>query len=339
MPINGASRDDHPKAASIKRKDHDCAQRDQHAADGAEREEQRYDVEPDDAALLLLVVNDVQRIEDRLHAGIGAPERDTEAERKAEAQPAVAASGDPRDFLAQEVERSARNDIGGERDMVGDRGRVGKERIDRHARGDGREQRNQRIEHHPGREREQPVVLHLMVGADEDVLPAAPGDMHGGRRLAAPALLTGARFLQRQRLECRIFRPERRLGLAVVVVALHRIDDRRGGQHRRGKPGNQTLNAGFGGALGHTGCCRGDECREQRPTLESVAINENRANCSGFPRFPTPLPPDSGLKTARAPVPSALIEGRAASAPFFCAQHCPDNAEPHAQARQTSNRS
>ncbi len=117
-----------------------------------------------------------------------------------------------------------RNDIGGEREMVGDRGRVGKERIDRHARGDGREQRDQRIEHDAGGEREQPVVLDLVVGADEDVLPAAPGDMHGRRRLAAPALLAGARFLQRQRLDAGFSDPNARLGLAAVVVALHGID-------------------------------------------------------------------------------------------------------------------
>ncbi len=225
---------------------------------------------------------------------------------KAEGQLAVAAAGDPRDLLAQQVERSARNDIGGERDMIGDRGRVGKERIDRHARGDGREQRNQRIEHHAGREREQPVVLHLMVGADEDVLPAAPGDVHGGRRLAAAALLAGARFLQRQRLGCRIFGPERGLGLAVVVVALHGIDHRRRGQDRGGKPRNQTLKAGFGAGLGlgHAGLVAG--AMNPSGTTAGARIGCNRRKSSKLQRISaisTPLPPDSGLKTARAPGP------------------------------------
>ena len=43
---------------------------------------------------------------------------------------------------------------------------------------DRRKQRDQRIEHHAGREREQPVVHALLIGADDDVLPAAPGNVH-----------------------------------------------------------------------------------------------------------------------------------------------------------------
>ena len=76
--------------------------------DRAEREGERDEVEPDEAALLVLVVDDVERVEDRLHAGVGAPQRDGKAEHEAEAERAVALGSDPGDLLLDDVERAAR---------------------------------------------------------------------------------------------------------------------------------------------------------------------------------------------------------------------------------------
>ena len=157
--------------------------------------------------------------------------------------------------LAQEVERRAGNDVGDEREMVGDRRRVGEERVDRDAGGDRREQRDQRIEHDAGGERHQPVLLDLMVGADEDVLPAAPGDVHRAFGALRP------RPCSRARASCSdsgsiagFSEPNAASALWRSVVALHGVDHRRRGQDRGRKPGNQAFDAGFGGwGVGHAG--------------------------------------------------------------------------------------
>ena len=93
------------------------------AGNGADGEEQRDHVEPDEAALLLFVVDDVERVEDRLHAGIGAPQRDAEPQEKAEGELAVALGRDARDLVAQQIERAGGDDIGGNRKMLADRRR------------------------------------------------------------------------------------------------------------------------------------------------------------------------------------------------------------------------
>ena len=90
-----------PKAARTSGNTTTSAIASRRPGDGADGEKQRHHIEPDDAALLLLVVDDVERVEDRLHAGIGAPQRDAEPEEEAEGQPAVALRGDARDLVAQ----------------------------------------------------------------------------------------------------------------------------------------------------------------------------------------------------------------------------------------------
>ena len=83
------------------------------AGNGANREKQRHQVEPDEAALLVFVVDDVQRVEDRLHAGIGAPQCDAEPQEEAEGEPSVALGCDAGDLVAQDVEPAGRYDVAG----------------------------------------------------------------------------------------------------------------------------------------------------------------------------------------------------------------------------------
>jgi hypothetical protein len=82
--ISGASKLDAPRAGN-----------------GAEREEQRDHVEPDDAALFPFAIDDVERIEDRLHPGIGAPQRHQKSEYKGQCQLAVAILNNARDLVAE----------------------------------------------------------------------------------------------------------------------------------------------------------------------------------------------------------------------------------------------
>ena len=84
------------------------AERGQNEENGAEGEGEGQQVQRDEAALLLLVIDDVEGIEDGLHAGIGAPQRQHQAEDEAEAESAAALRGDAVDLLADDVERRRR---------------------------------------------------------------------------------------------------------------------------------------------------------------------------------------------------------------------------------------
>ena len=113
------------------------------ADNGANREEERHQIEPDEAALFLFVVDDVERIKDRLHPRIGAPQRDAEPNEKAEGEPSVALGRDAGDLVAQDVERAGGHDIGGNREMLADGGDIGEQRVGRDTGGDGRKERDQ----------------------------------------------------------------------------------------------------------------------------------------------------------------------------------------------------
>ena len=63
-----------PERGQNQRENHHRANRDADSGDGADREEERYDIEPDETALLLFVIDDVERIKDGFHPGIGAPQ-------------------------------------------------------------------------------------------------------------------------------------------------------------------------------------------------------------------------------------------------------------------------
>jgi hypothetical protein len=74
--------------------------------------------------------------------------------------------------------------------MVVDRGRVGKETVERHERRDGRKKREEAEIGHARRDREDAILVHLFVGAPGDVLPALGGNF--GRRAGdAAAVLFG----------------------------------------------------------------------------------------------------------------------------------------------------
>ena len=213
------------------------------AGNGAEREQERDQVEPNEAALLLFVVDDVERVEDRLHPGIGAPQCDAESQQEPEGEPAVALGRDAGDLGRYDLEAAGRDDIGRDLKVIADGGRVGEQGIGRHPCRDGGNQGDQRIECHPGGERQQAVVLDLPIGAEKNILPAGPGDLQRGARPAAAAGLGGPPFLQGQRLLRRgcARRRCRRTGPAPIVPRPERIDHACRHEHRGGEPGNETF--------------------------------------------------------------------------------------------------
>jgi len=62
----------------------------QHGEDSCDGKCQRNQIQPDEAALLLLFVHDVQGIHQSFHARIGAPERQKQPDRKTKTQPCLA---------------------------------------------------------------------------------------------------------------------------------------------------------------------------------------------------------------------------------------------------------
>ena len=219
------------------------------ARNGTNREKQRDQVDPDEATLLLFIVDDVERVEDRLHAGIGAPQRDAQPQEKAEGEPSVALGRDAGDLVAQDVESTGGHDISGNREMLADGGDIGKERVGRDPGGNGRKEGDQRIERHAGRERQQAVVEDFAIGANEDVLPAAPGDLLRHVRLTSAAGFEGASLLQGRWLLRR--RGARRqpdeMRPSSIILQLEGIDHARRHQDRGGEPGREIFESGTHG--------------------------------------------------------------------------------------------
>jgi hypothetical protein len=90
--------------AEQKRQHDDRADRHQDCRNAAQGERQRNQVELDEAALFLFVIDDVERVEDRLHPRVGAPQRQTKSEHESKAELGAAVLDDAIDLLLKDVE-------------------------------------------------------------------------------------------------------------------------------------------------------------------------------------------------------------------------------------------
>src|SRR5665213_3652571 len=76
--------------------------------------------------------------------------------------------------------------------MIVDGRGFGEQCVARYQRGDGRKDCEQSVEHHTGGERQQPVVIDLLIGAVEDALPERPAALKRFRRIAGFAFALAA---------------------------------------------------------------------------------------------------------------------------------------------------
>ena len=160
----------------------------------AEREGERDEVELDEAALLGLVIGDVHGLEERLHAGIGTPQRDRQRDDEGEAQRPALLRRQPVQLLPQDVQAAAGDDALERGEVLFHRRRVGEEAVDRHQSREGGDEGEQQVEGGAGRDQQHAVLADLVLHAGEDVLPARPGDL--GRLLGlAPAPRLSRPFL------------------------------------------------------------------------------------------------------------------------------------------------
>ncbi len=145
--------------------------------------------ELDEAAPFALAIGDVEGIDDRLHAGIGAPQGEREAEQEGEAERAATGRRDAFHLLLDRSHRIRWDDLGKKRHGFIDRSRIGEQAVDRDEGTDRREDREQAVKDDARRHREHSVLVDLLVGAPEDVPPADPRNLPGvaERRVPAPA--------------------------------------------------------------------------------------------------------------------------------------------------------
>src|SRR5262249_11116292 len=135
--------------------------------------------------------------DDRLHAGIRAPQGDAEPENETEPKLGVALGGEAGHLFANDVDGTCGQKTGGGREVIVDRRRLRKQPVQRDKSGKRRKQGEQAIKHNAGGDREQPVFADLLIDAPKNILPSAPGDLPGRVGTAAPPRLMRARVLQR----------------------------------------------------------------------------------------------------------------------------------------------
>ena len=181
-----------------------------------------------------------------------ALQRDAESEQETVGQLVVAAARNAGDLrrAADRAMRPGRRRRPARRDSVGIDA-ASRKSVDRDASGDCRGQARpvNRTQTRP--QRHQPILLHLMVAADEDVLPAAPRDVDGRRRLASAAVFARARASCKDNGSIAGFaEPNATSAFELPVVALHGVDHRRRGQDRGRKPGDQAFDTGIRGLGG-----------------------------------------------------------------------------------------
>lgn len=159
--------------------------RQQSCDDAGECKRERYQVKLDETALFLLIIHDVQRVHDRLHACIGAPECHAESKDESEAELRVAFRDEPSYLLLHNVDGSAGQKAGNKGEMLVDGGSFGKEAVQRDQRGDAGKQRKQTIEYHAGCYRQQTILADLLISAPQNIFPSCPRDLP--RRGCLPA--------------------------------------------------------------------------------------------------------------------------------------------------------
>ena len=147
------------------RQDHDRPDGGQDGKQAARGQDQRDEIEFDEAALFLLIVDDIERVDERLHSGIGAPQRQRQPERERKAELGFPLGGDAVHLLLDDVHPACGQETADESQVVVD-GRCFREQpVERHERGDSGKQCEQTVKHHPGGHRQETVLADLRICA------------------------------------------------------------------------------------------------------------------------------------------------------------------------------
>ena len=180
MPPSQNDLEDH-RHRRHRREQHDEAQ------NGREGEQQRHQIEPEEAALLLRVIGDVERVHHRLHRGIGTPQRhETHRPARQARDRAWSLRGDAHGLLADDrhgaLGKERRPASAGAARCSADRRRA----IERDQHRDGGKQRQKPIEGDAARHRQHAVAAHFRNRALQDLPPAAGCNSLAGLAGAGP---------------------------------------------------------------------------------------------------------------------------------------------------------
>jgi hypothetical protein len=85
--------------------------------DRDKRKQEGEKVQFDEASFFLLVIDDIKRVNDRLHSGVGAPKGDRKSGYEAEAEPCIALRREPRDLFMDYVNCACGQNAGRQRQM------------------------------------------------------------------------------------------------------------------------------------------------------------------------------------------------------------------------------
>ncbi len=128
----------------------------------------------------------------RLHAGIGAPDRDQQAGGERKAQGGRALDRNEDHLLSQEDDGRTRRDARQGRHLLLYAVHVGEQAVEGHERRQPRKQGEQQEEGHPAGHGGDVILVERLPGAPEDVAPSARRNLRRGSRQAAPARFAGA---------------------------------------------------------------------------------------------------------------------------------------------------
>src|SRR4029077_13677356 len=138
--------------------------------------------------------------DDRLHAGVGAPERDGKSGYKSKTELCFAFCRKSCDLFVKNVDRAGGKNACGQRKMGSNRRGVRDQSVERDERRNRGKDRQQRKEDDSSRNSKQPVVIHARIDAPEDIGPPRPGNLPRSQGVSSPARLLRSAQLSRNRL-------------------------------------------------------------------------------------------------------------------------------------------
>ena len=122
-----------------------------------------------EAALFLFLVDDVEGIEDRLGAGVGAPQRQSQGGEESRSKRALPLRSNALHLFANDLQSALRQEAGKQSQMLVDDRSVGEQAVERHQRRRGREQRQQGVVGDACRNQHHTVLLDALDHAPDDI--------------------------------------------------------------------------------------------------------------------------------------------------------------------------
>ena len=137
---------------------------------------QRERVQLDEGTLFVFAVDDIQRIEERVNAGIGAPERDCQADNKAYTKDGFSLCRQVRQLLAHDIDRAARHKARDDIELAADSGRIREQAIDGNKSRNGGKNCEQGIKGDACCNGHYAMLRNIFIDPEQNILPSPGGN-------------------------------------------------------------------------------------------------------------------------------------------------------------------